>query len=49
MQLHEHLTEYRKQRDELQRQLIALTGAIQALERLQQETTDGDEQNSDKD
>ena len=39
--IQEHLDEYRKQLSELQKQIIAITGAIQALERLQREQNDG--------
>ena len=46
-QLEENLNEYRQQREQLRAQLQAVTGAIQALERLQQEVHSGDEQNSD--
>lgn len=44
----QHIQEYRQQQEQLRRQLIALDGAIQALERLKGET-DGDSQNSRKD
>lgn len=47
--INQHLTEYRKQIEEHQRAIIALQGAIQALERLQKEQDNGDKQNSDKD
>ena len=43
-----HLTEYRAQIEQLQRQIIALTGAIQALERLQKEEQNGDSQDSNQ-
>ena len=48
--IQQHITEYRKQLESAQRQVIALTGAIQALERLlnEQEATHGDSANSDK-
>jgi uncharacterized coiled-coil protein SlyX len=44
-QLQQHITEYRKQLETAQRQVVALTGAIQALERLEREQGehDGDE------
>ena len=38
--IQQHLTEYRKQLESAQRQVIALTGAIQALERLEREQED---------
>ena len=38
--IQQHLTEYRKQLESAQRQVVALTGAIQALERLQKDHTD---------
>ena len=44
-----HITEYQKQIEQHQRAIIALQGAIQALERLQKEASDGDGQNSDQD
>lgn len=45
--IHEHIQEYRAQQEQLKRQLAALEGAIQALERLQknQEAKDGSEEN----
>ena len=49
----EHITEYKQQLEQHQRAIIALTGAIQALERLQteteKETEDGDITHSNKD
>lgn len=41
--INQHIEEYRKQIEEHQRAIIALNGAIQALERLGQETTQEDE------
>ena len=48
-ELSQHITEYQKQIEQHQRAIIALQGAIQALERLQKEASDGDGQNSDQD
>lgn len=40
-----HITEYRQQAEQLRRQLIALDGAVQALERLLKEVQkDGDKE-----
>ena len=44
-----HIDEYKRELEQHQRAIIALTGAIQALERLQKETEDGDIPNSNKD
>ena len=43
-----HITEYKQQIEEHQRAIIALNGAIQALERLEKEQEEqiGDEQDS---
>ena len=52
-QITANLTEYKRELEQHQRAIIALTGAIQALERLQteteKETEDGDIPNSNKD
>lgn len=46
----QHITEYRQQIEQHQRAIIALNGAIQALERLQQEEAkNGEAQDSDQD
>ena len=45
----DHLQEYRQQLEQVERQAAALRGAIQALERLQQEEQSGDSQNSNTD
>ena len=48
-----HIDEYKRELEQHQRAIIALTGAIQALERLQteteKETEDGDITHSNKD
>jgi uncharacterized protein (DUF342 family) len=40
--LQQHLTEYRSQIEEHRRAIIALTGAVQALERLEQESKEAE-------
>ena len=44
-----HIAEYREQIEQHKRDIIALNGAIQALQRLQKEASDGDGKNSDTD
>ena len=49
MKINAHIEEYRQQIEQHRQAIIALNGAIQALERLQKEASDGDGKNSDTD